>query len=401
MKHKMLGTLTWDTDLEWHVSLFGGRIKNAYKNQEEAVKFIEDELIRVMDDYEFEVCYRIENKVMARRSYVLIERDANKKLIHTSLSRYEYAKTHFFFYSKDKRRKIFDYKNPDFNQLTRHCISTRHNIATSFFAAMAITLALLTTLLILFMTVLNNHTLLASESLYPESGTYHTEMMAMLATALGCAIVIFGIYLARYFRYSKLVKSDSVWHESYSNVDWRKYYKFVLITRYFASFFTLVFTATIVTFGILFTKSAMFDSMSLVPQVQAIMIVFVFASLSVAAFAYITTYYIVRFRVSLAHIAPAILTEEGLVTYKSWLKGMDVSKEDEQIAFHPVEEHLLYPNPEIVNENPKFAELTDEQIKQFRKDVKNYHELILIDKFGKHGANKEELAAAKARYQVW
>lgn len=401
MKHKMLGTLTWDTDLEWHVSLFGGKIKNSYKNQDEAVNFIESELLTVIDDYQFEVCYRIENRVLGRRSYVLLKRDEKtKKVLHTSLSRYEYAKTHYFFYSKDRRRKIIDYKNPDFNQLTRHCISTKHRISVIFFSLMALTVAILGTLLGLFMGSMNNDMVKAIESTTNGSAN-HTAMLIMLGVALGSAASVFAIYIARYARYNKLVRAKSTWHENYSNVDWRKYYKFAKLTRPFATILSIVFTGAIIAFGIIFSQSTMFDALTSVPELKGTMIIYIFSTFSVAAFAYITTYYIIRFRVSLAHISPTLLTEEGEIIYKNWLKGLEVSKDEEAKAFHPVEEHMLYPNAEIINENPKFATLSDKQIKQFRKDVMTYRDLIIIDKFSKHGANKDELAAAKARYQVW
>lgn len=401
MKHRMLGTLTWSKDLEWHVSLFDGKIKNSYKVQDEAVKFIEDELIRVMDDYEFEVCYRIENEVLARRSYVLLKRDKNKKIIHTSLSRYEYAKTHFFYYSKDKRRKIFDYKNPDFNQLTRHCVSTRHRVTTSFLTIMGITVAFLATLLALFLTVLDNHMVKSIEATSSANGTYHLPMAIMLASGLITSVLLFMLYIFRYLKYTKLVKSNSVWHESYSNVDWRKYYKFIRKTTVVAAILSTLFAGSILTFGILFTNSALFDSMTFVPQVRIIMVIFVFTSLSVTAFGYITTYYIIRFRVSLKSIAPAILTDEGLKNYWAWLKGNDKKLSSEKSSFRQVDDHMLYPNSEVINSNPKFADMTDSQIQQFRKDVDAYMKLIIRDKFSKHGANKDELDFARERYKVW
>lgn len=404
MKHKMLGTLTLQKDTKWHVSLYKGKIEELFPNQDEAVKFIESELVGIMDAYDFEVCYRVENEILHRRSYILIERDNNKKLIHTSLTRYEYAKTHFFFYSKDKRRKIIDYKNPDFNQLTRHAISSRSMTHNIFFALMSLCTIFMAVLLGLFVTAMENELVKAATAM-PNVGShdYNGAMLGMIVAMFVLVLSLTSIYAARQFKYKSLVKTNSVWHESYSNVDWRKFYTFVKKTRPVVTILTIALFAITLTFGILFSQSTMFDAISLhsAKVIDNMFAIYIATLILLASFGYISTYYIIRFRISLYHIAPVLLTEEGEVTYRNWLKGLEVSKEEEQKAFHPVEEHLIYPNAEIINENPKFAKLEDQQIKQLRKDVKNYQKLIIKDKFGKHPVDPVILTEAKAKYAAW
>lgn len=399
MMHRPLGSIHRTKNDKFEVILYNNRTKDVFPTKKEAIKFAEGELTNIVNNYDFSVCYKYVDEIDHKVSYVLLDKLKKNQFEKYELTKYEYVKTHFFYFNKDERRKIIDWKNPDFQQMTRHSLSSKRLTHWLWLSASFLAIIFTVILLAMFGNVVNTMERdLDMLYIIKPSGITTGVLMALLIIGLMLMVVVAGIYIYRMLRYNMLVHSGSKWHEDYSHVDWRHYERVVAYTNWVTLALSIAFGSLIITFAALYAQSPIAEAAPYYSQINAInYIIFptaIFFGLNMAG----SAYYIYRFHAEIAILKKRLLTKQGQELYDHWLKHNDVSPKDMRNAFHPIDDHAIYPATSYPKENDISDRLSDEEIEVLLHVTKHYENLIIKQRFGKHYVEEHELKAAKEAY---
>lgn len=400
MINKIVGSITRDMADKWHVTIYDGEVKNTFSNHKDAVDFIERELELLSRTYNFNVGYRIIDKIRQRRSFVLMTpRGSREEFDKTAVSWYEYLTSHYFFYSHDRARKIVDYKNPSFQHLTRQCLATSTKVTRLYKTIYLVTMLLLALIMTLFLIGQNNPHVMQAEHYADNSA--HIITTIFLGVSILPVIGMYTILSLKDRKFKKIVRGNSSWHENYETSGWKAYYKYSKSLNKFAIAFSILFIVFFIVFWYFYSISPMFDAFYYVPIVRWTSYIFIIGLVFSGATIAISLIINVRFRVNLYAYAPNMLTRHGFNVYKDWINDKPIADEEMFNLFLPVPDHLIYPNSKFVNDNQHFYTLPTKSIRELNHAIENYYQLIKADKFAKKEITKDMLDVAYEEYVNW
>lgn len=398
MMHRQLGVIKRTTEDKYVVMLYKNMTRDEFTSKKEAVTFIERELANIVNDFEFLVCYKFVDEIDNKVSFILMDKLKQHKFEKFELTKYEYVQTHYFYFSKDQRRKIIDWKNPDFQQLTRHSLSSRRLTQYFWLGISFLTIVFSLVLLIMFGAMVNKHDFKPYYDFGKHANLTPTLLLSLLAVGFVAMVAVFGIYVFRALKFRSLVKTDSRYIEKYTHIDWRHYERIVAYTNWVALGLSALFGSLLIAFAICYSQSPIFEGYQ---QYDDVLMVNNFLFPVIVLFGLNVTgsaYYIYRFHVEIAILKKKLLTPEGAKMYDHWLKHNDILPHDMRKAFIHIDDHIVYPDTEYPKENEKSMNLPDHDIRTLQYVVKKYEKLIYKEKLGKKHVDTEKLQAAKNDY---